>query len=54
LREDEFEGGTEADIAIDDLAAPGADEERANLFWIGVISLLYLAEVKPGQWVNHS
>ena len=29
--------GTEADIAVDDPAAPADDEERANLFLIGVI-----------------
>jgi hypothetical protein len=28
---------TEADIAVDDLAAPTDDEERANLVLIGVI-----------------
>lgn len=54
MREDEFEGGTEADIALDDLAAPAADEERANLFLMGVISQLYLAEAKPGQSVNRN
>ena len=31
LREDEFEGGDRADIAVDDLAALADDEERANL-----------------------
>jgi hypothetical protein len=54
LREDEFEGGDRADIAVDDLAAPADDEERANLVLIGVISLLYLAEAKPGQSVNRN
>jgi len=29
--------GTEADIAVDDLAAPADDEERANLVFVGVI-----------------
>jgi hypothetical protein len=52
LREDEFEGGDRADIAVDDLAAPADDEERANLVLIGVISLLYLAEAKPDQSLN--
>ena len=46
--------GTETDIAVDDLAAPADDEERANLVLIGVISLLYLAEAKPGQSVNRN
>jgi len=30
LREDEFEGRIEADIAVDDVVAPVDDEERGN------------------------
>jgi hypothetical protein len=33
---------TEADIAVDDLAAPADDEERANLVLIGVILWLLI------------
>ena len=30
MREDEFEGRIEADIAVDDVVAPVDDEERGN------------------------
>jgi hypothetical protein len=33
---------TEADIAVDDLAAPADDQERANLVFIGVILWLLI------------
>ena len=40
--------GTEADIAVDDLAAPADDEERANLVFVGVIlGLLHSQAARP-------
>jgi hypothetical protein len=53
LREDEFEGRIEADIAVDDVVAPVDDEERGNrVDAIGVASAADLAGKRRRAFVT--